>query len=90
MAEGGVGGGTGMICHEFKGGIGTSSRVLASEAGGWTVGVLVQANYGRRERLRIDGVPVGEAIPKSDLPSAHETADALLAASGGPEASAHG
>ena len=87
VAEGGVGGGTGMICHEFKGGIGTSSRVLAAEAGGWTVGALVQANYGRRERLRIDGVPIGEAIPKADLPSAHETADALLAASGGADRS---
>ncbi len=90
VAEGGVGGGTGMICHEFKGGIGTSSRVLAAAAGGWTVGVLVQANYGRRERLRIDGVPVGATIPKSELPSAHETADALLVASGDPDATTHG
>ena len=49
VAEGGVGGGTGMVCHEFKGGIGTASRVVPDEAGGWTVGVLVQANYGRRE-----------------------------------------
>src|ERR1044071_360243 len=60
--EGNVGGGTGMICHEFKGGIGTASRRLASTAGGWTLGVLVQANYGRRGLLRIDGVPVGEEI----------------------------
>ena len=58
--EGNVGGGTGMICHEFKGGIGTASRL----AGEWTVGVLVQANYGARELLRIDGVPVGAAIPR--------------------------
>jgi D-aminopeptidase len=69
VEEGGVGGGTGMICHEFKGGIGTSSRVVASDRGGWTVGVLVQANYGRRGLLRVDGVPVGEAIPTSQVPS---------------------
>jgi D-aminopeptidase len=69
VAEGNVGGGTGMVCHEFKGGIGTASRVVAAEDGGWTVGVLVQANYGEREQLRIDGVPVGEAIPSADVPS---------------------
>ena len=57
VEEGTVGGGTGMVCHEFKGGIGTASRVLDAEAGGWTVGVLVQANYGKRAWLRIDGVP---------------------------------
>jgi D-aminopeptidase len=68
--EGNVGGGTGMICHEFKGGIGTASRLLPAQDGGWTVGVLVQANYGRRGLLRIDGVPVGEEIPTSDVPSA--------------------
>jgi D-aminopeptidase len=51
VAEGSVGGGTGMICHEFKGGIGTASRKLAAEDGGWTVGALVQANYGRRDAL---------------------------------------
>jgi D-aminopeptidase len=69
VAEGGVGGGTGMVCHEFKGGIGTSSRVVAPELGGWTLGVLVQANYGRRERLSIDGVAVGAAIPIDVVPS---------------------
>ena len=63
VAEGCVGGGTGMICHEFKGGIGTSSRVLSEADGGWTVGVLVQANYGARHLLRVDGVPVGRADP---------------------------
>jgi D-aminopeptidase len=67
VAEGNVGGGTGMICHEFKGGIGTSSRVLEA-AGGYVVGVLVQANYGRRERLRVDGVPVGRDIPADVVP----------------------
>jgi D-aminopeptidase len=66
--EGNVGGGTGMICHEFKGGIGTASRVVAESSGGFTVGVLVQANYGRRDWLRVDGVPVGEAIPVTDIP----------------------
>ena len=69
VAEGNVGGGTGMICHEFKGGIGTSSRRLSAELGGWTIGVLVQANYGRRGRLSIDGVPVGEAIGLDEVPS---------------------
>jgi len=69
VAEGGVGGGTGMICHEFKGGIGTASRVVADAAGGWTVGVLVQANYGERGRLTVDGVPVGREIPTSEVPA---------------------
>ena len=69
VAEGNVGGGTGMICHEFKGGIGTSSRVIPRSQGGFTVGVLVQANYGRRERLCIMGVPVGDSIPVSDIPA---------------------
>jgi D-aminopeptidase len=62
VEEGSVGGGTGMICNEFKGGIGTSSRVLPSEQGGYTIGVLVQCNYGRRGNLRIAGVPVGKEI----------------------------
>ena len=69
VAEGNVGGGTGMICHEFKGGIGTASRRLPAALGGWTVGVLVQANYGRRGLLRIDGVAVGEEVPVSEVPS---------------------
>ena len=72
VAEGCVGGGTGMICHEFKGGIGTSSRVLPEADGGWSVGVLVQANYGARHQLRIDGVPVGELIPCSEVPGFRE------------------
>ena len=62
VEEGSVGGGTGMICNEFKGGIGTSSRVLDAKFGGYTVGVLVQCNYGRRSQLRIAGVPVGQEI----------------------------
>jgi D-aminopeptidase len=66
--EGCVGGGTGMLCHEFKGGIGTASRIVPTAAGPFTVGVLVQANYGRRSELRIDGVPVGREIPYSEVP----------------------
>ncbi len=65
VEEGNVGGGTGMICNEFKGGIGTSSRVLPARLGGYTVGVLVQCNYGRRNQLRIAGVPVGQGNPRS-------------------------
>jgi len=83
VAEGSVGGGTGMICHEFKGGIGTASRVVPAEAGGFTVGALVQANYGARELLRIDGVPVGEAIPLSEVPSPWDEAEALARARAG-------
>jgi D-aminopeptidase len=70
VAEGSVGGGTGMNCHGFKAGIGTSSRRLSEETGGWTVGVLVQANYGARKALRVDGVPVGRLIPESEVPAA--------------------
>lgn len=69
VPEGNVGGGTGMICHEFKGGIGTSSRVVEQEDGSFVVGVLVQANYGRRERLTVAGVPVGTEIPTSEVPA---------------------
>ena len=65
VEEGCVGGGTGMICHGFKGGIGTSSRV---DEDGWTVGALVQANYGRRSRLRVNGVPVGQRIGAEAVP----------------------
>lgn len=57
-----------MILHEFKGGIGTSSRVLPEELGGYTVGVLIQGNYGKREDLLINGVPVGRHIPTSRIP----------------------
>ncbi|CAN5688466.1 P1 family peptidase [soil metagenome] len=81
VAEGNVGGGTGMICHEFKGGIGTSSRVIDSAMGGHTVGVLVQANHGRRERLTIAGRPIGQAIPRSVVPSPYDEP-----AANGPEA----
>jgi D-aminopeptidase len=78
VAEGCVGGGTGMICHQFKGGIGTSSRVVPAELGAWTVGALVQANYGSRDLLRVDGVPVGRELGPGvvPLPGAPELADA--------------
>lgn len=62
VEEGNVGGGTGMICHDFKGGIGTASRKLEDESGGHTVGILVQANHGSRHNLMIAGVPVGHEI----------------------------
>lgn len=62
VVEGGVGGGTGMICHDFKGGIGTASRTLNEASGGYTIGVLVQANYGVRDTLTIAGVPIGKEI----------------------------
>ncbi|CAN5220853.1 P1 family peptidase [soil metagenome] len=74
--EGNVGGGTGMVCHGFKGGIGTASRRLDVGLGGYTVGVLVQCNYGQRRELRIAGVPVGEEIP--DLLSCVASNDATI------------
>ena len=72
VEEGSVGGGTGMICHGFKGGIGTASRVVED---GWTVGVLVQANYGRRPRLRVNGIPVGTRIGADVVPLPPSGAD---------------
>ncbi|HJS92639.1 MAG TPA: P1 family peptidase [Solirubrobacteraceae bacterium] len=66
VEEGAVGSGTGMICHGFKGGIGTASRVLSEPDGGHTVGVLVQANHGRRKRFAVNGVPVAPAL--EDIP----------------------
>jgi D-aminopeptidase len=74
VAEGNVGGGTGMICHGFKGGIGTASRLVAGDGPGmpgpYTVGVLVQANHGARERLQIEGVPVGRELGPERVPLA--------------------
>lgn len=71
VPEGAVGSGTGMICHGFKGGIGTASRVRPAGEGGHTVGVLVQANHGRRERLTVNGVPVGRRL--DDVPRPPQT-----------------
>ena len=80
VGEGGVGGGTGMVCYGFKGGIGTASRVVAAGAEQYTVGVLVQTNFGRRGQLRIAGVPVGreipDAIPYAALPRREEIGEA--------------
>jgi D-aminopeptidase len=69
VPEGNVGGGTGMICHQFKGGTGTASRVVQAAGESFTVGALVQANYGARELLRVDGVPVGREIGFDVVPS---------------------
>ena len=73
VEEGSVGGGTGLVCHGFKGGIGSASRVVED---GWTLGVLVQANHGRRARLRMNGIAVGETIGADAVP---------LPATGAPE-----
>ena len=83
VAEGNVGGGTGMICHEFKCGIGTSSRVAETADGRYTVGVLVQANYGLRDTLRIAGVPVGRHLTRNRAytdaePAAGETGSIIV------------
>lgn len=78
VEEGSVGAGTGMSVFGYKGGIGTASRVTPNDLGGWTVGVLVLANFGRRDQLRIDGVPVGEAL------SGRGTWDAGRESSGSP------
>ncbi|MEP7246096.1 MAG: P1 family peptidase [Gammaproteobacteria bacterium] len=64
VAEGNVGGGTGMICYEFKGGVGTASRKVSDASGQYTLGVLVQANFGRRPQLMVAGVPVGQEVPE--------------------------
>jgi len=91
VAEGCVGGGTGMICHDFKGGIGTSSRLVAIGGETYTIGALVQANHGDRADLRIDGVPVGRLIGYDQVPSGWNEApgDSALPAgephSGGPQ-----
>ena len=83
VAEGNVGGGTGMSCHGFKCGIGTASRVIAEKNGGYMVGVLVQANYGNRQFLRIAGVPVGQEI--TDLRHEFKLAPTSSSASPSPD-----
>jgi D-aminopeptidase len=80
VAEGGVGGGTGSVCHEFKGGIGTASRVLPPALGGHTVGVLVQASYGKRPWLRVDGVPIGAEIGVTEVASPYGDRSAISSA----------
>lgn len=81
VEEGNVGGGTGMICHGFKGGIGTSSRVTSEAGGGYTVGVLVQANYGTRSRFLVNGVPIGGLIGPEEVPTP-QAPQALVPGSG--------
>jgi L-aminopeptidase/D-esterase-like protein len=76
VAEGAVGGGTGMVCHGFKGGIGSASRKVETNGRAYTVGVLVQCNYGQRRELRVAGVPVGEEI--QDLTRCIASSDATL------------
>jgi D-aminopeptidase len=83
IAEGNVGGGTGMICHEFKGGTGTSSRVVVENGHRYTVGALVQANYGARDLLRIDGVPVGREIGPEIVPAHYSGSKAARKEEGG-------
>jgi L-aminopeptidase/D-esterase-like protein len=82
--EGNVGGGTGMVCHEFKGGIGTASRKLSEAAGGYIVGVLVQCNYGLRRQLRIAGVPVGAEIPEKAVYTDEEGSIIVVVATDAP------
>ena len=88
VLEGNVGGGTGMICHQFKGGTGTSSRKLEVGQIGYTVGVLVQANYGRRELLHIAGAPVGKEItdllPQKGRPDKDEGSIIVVVATDAP------
>ncbi|HJT21472.1 MAG TPA: P1 family peptidase [Nitrospira sp.] len=89
VAEGTVGAGTGMVSYGFKGGIGTSSRKLADEEGGYTIGVLVNANHGRRHELTVDGVPVGrlyDATPRAgaDGPGQNEGSIIIVVATDAP------
>ncbi|HEX6117899.1 MAG TPA: P1 family peptidase [Dongiaceae bacterium] len=94
VPEGNVGGGTGMVCHEFKGGTGTASRRLPASQGGWTVGALVQANYGLRNMLRCGHAPVGleitdEAVPaperlKKDKPKTDQGSIIVILATDAP------
>jgi len=78
VLEGAVGGGVGMVCYDFKGGIGTASRVLPASHGGYAVGVLVQANHGDREQLLIDGVPVGKEIQDLQLVEGKKSKSIIL------------
>jgi D-aminopeptidase len=83
IAEGNVGGGTGMVCYEFKGGTGTASRLIKTEAGTFTIGVLLQANFGRRHQLTIAGIPVGKTLtenaPYTDGRNLYEETGSMIA-----------
>jgi D-aminopeptidase len=84
IEEGNIGGGTGMVCYEFKGGTGTSSRKLSEKFGSWTVGALVQSNFGRRHQFTLAGVPVGKHLregmlwPASEDPFAQESGSLIV------------
>lgn len=78
VTEGAVGGGTGMICYEYKGGIGNASRVVGSGDRRFTVGALVQANHGTRELLRVDGVPVGAVLNAAESPSVRPELNSII------------
>jgi D-aminopeptidase len=84
VEEGSVGAGTGMIAFGFKGGIGTASRVIPAEAGGWTVGVLVLANFGLPHLLTIDGVPVGQALAEQPAPGQEHGSIMMVVATNAP------
>ena len=84
VAEGCVGGGTGMRCYGFKAGIGTASRILPEKQGGYTVGVLVNSNGGRRRQLRIDGVPVGQEMTDSKIKSYRDGSFIVVVATDAP------
>ncbi|NGZ59008.1 MAG: hypothetical protein CV081_00715 [Nitrospira sp. LK265] len=90
VAEGTVGAGTGMVAYGFKGGIGTSSRTLPEKEGGYTVGVLVNANHGRRQELVVTGVPVGklydppQQLSEAVVPGQGEGSIIILIASDAP------
>ena len=84
VAEGCVGGGTGMRCYGFKAGIGTASRILPKKQGGYTVGVLVNSNGGRRHQLRIDGVPVGQEMTDSKIKSYRDGSFVVVVATDAP------
>jgi L-aminopeptidase/D-esterase-like protein len=84
IAEGSVGGGTGMVCYEFKGGTGTASRIVKTETAAYTIGVLVQANCGRRPQLTIAGVPVGKEIPQGVVFSKENGSIVIILATDAP------
>jgi D-aminopeptidase len=84
VAEGGVGAGTGMVAFGYKGGIGTASRVTPATVGGWTVGVLVLANFGRRDQLIVDGVPVGRYLTAEQQPQPERGSIMLIVATDAP------
>jgi D-aminopeptidase len=84
VEEGNVGGGTGMSCYQFKGGIGTASRVVEVSQGHYCVGVLVQANFGQRHQLRIAGLPVGRELAQHALPQRESGSIIILVATDAP------